>query len=101
MRLEGCVNTAIERASPDAAASFAVTALREELLVAIMMADGFASDYQQSAGALTKFLAAGGDSGLLAAATGAYSGFGSTIKATLTRTRIRLDELGEKSAVAR
>jgi hypothetical protein len=98
-RLETCVSNAIMRAMPDAAAAFAVDALREELLVAIMMADGFASDYQQSAATLTSFLSTGGDSALLAATTGAYSGFAETVKATLTRTRIRLDELVEKTAI--
>jgi hypothetical protein len=97
-RLESCVHNAIERAVPDAAASFAVTALREELLVAIMMADGFTSDYRGSADVLTRFLAAGGDA-TRDATSGSYSGFGEAVKATLTRTQIRLDELVERSAV--
>jgi hypothetical protein len=97
LRLGDCVGGAIDRATPDAGAAFTAGALREELLVAIMMAEGFSSDYQQSAPVISKFLAAGGDAALLGATSRAYSAFGDSIKATLTRVRLRLDELIDKS----
>jgi hypothetical protein len=100
-RLEPCVTAAIERAAPDAAAAFAAEALREELAVAIMMADGFGSDYRQAAPTMDRFLAAGDDPALQAATTGAFSGFGAVVRGTLVRVRTQVDDLVVKSKAAR
>jgi hypothetical protein len=96
-RLDACVEGAIEQASPDAAAAFAAGALREEIGVALTMADGFGVDYRQSAAALTQFLAAGGDAELLSATVRTYSGFGDAVRSRLVKVRTRTDDLIARS----
>jgi hypothetical protein len=100
-RLESCVASAIERATPDAAAATASQALREEVAVAIMMADGFGSDYRQASPTLNKFLTAGDDPGLQAATNGTFSAFGDVVKSALIRVRVQVDSLIEKSTAQR
>jgi hypothetical protein len=96
-RLEECVATAVERATPDAAARFAAGALAEEVAIGIMMADGFISDYKQSATVIDKVLASGGDASLRATTNSVFSRFGATMKSALERVRIACDQLIEKS----
>lgn len=99
VRLDSCVSSAIERATQDAGATLAAEALREEVIVAITMADGFASDYRQSSPVLGKFLTAGNDAALQAATARAFSGFGDSLRTTLVRVRLQVDELIDKSKV--
>ena len=97
-RLDLCVAGAVERAAPDAAAAFAAGILRAELAVAITMADGFTSDFGQSAAAMNQFLASG-DPARQAATNGAFSKFGPTVRGVLDRVRIAVDDLVAKSTV--
>lgn len=97
-RLDQCVVTATDRATPDAAAAFVAGALRQEIIVAINMADGFASDVRQSADVMNKFLTAGRDPALQAATNGALARFGTSVRATLDRVRLSVDRLVERSA---
>jgi hypothetical protein len=96
-RLDDCVESASRRAVPDAAAAFAATALREEVAVAIVMADGFASDFRQASDTLDRFLSQGTDEALRTSTNGVFSRFGPTIRARLDRVRLASDELIQKS----
>jgi hypothetical protein len=54
-RLVDCTQSAAGRATADAAAAYAAVAVSEEVDVAIMMAEGFTSDYQMVAARLSQF----------------------------------------------
>jgi len=96
-RLEECVSSAVERATPDAAARFAAGALTEEVAIGIMMADGFISDYKQSAAVIDKILATSDDASFRTTTNSVFSRFGATMKAALERVRLACDQLVEKS----
>jgi hypothetical protein len=96
-RLEQCVQTAVDRAVPDAAARYAAGALIEEVAIGMMMADGFVADYRLSAAALDRFLVTADDAALRSSTNSVFSKFGASVKATLERVRLAGDRLVEKS----
>ena len=97
-RLEACVSDAVDQARPDTGVAFAAGALREEVAVAIGMADGFAADYKQAATVMDRFLEATGDDALRRSTNGAFSRFGASVRGPLDQVRLRSDELVEKSS---
>lgn len=97
-RLVECTSGAARRATPDAGAAYTATAVREEIDVAIMMADGFTSDYQMVAARLTQFFAEATEPATKTIQVRPYSQFGGEVRSLLVRSRTAMDEVITRSS---
>ncbi len=98
-RLVECTSGAARRATPDAGASYTATAVREEIDVAITMADGFATDYQMLAARLIQFFAEASEPATKTIQIRPFSGFGDEIRSLLVRSRASIDQVIERSSM--
>lgn len=92
-RLEECLQDAAKRAVPDAGAALAAQAVREEIDAALMMAEGFVSDYEQVAAVMIRTFEAPADPAARLVAVKPFSTFGPTTRDALTRSRTLADRL--------
>lgn len=92
-RLEECLQDASRRAVPDAGAALAAQAVREEVDAAIMMAEGFISDYEQLAALMLRTFEAPADPAAQLVAVRPFSTFGSATRDALVRSRALADRL--------
>ena len=86
-RLEECLQGASRRAVPDAGAALAAQAVREEIDAAVMMAEGFISDYEELASLMLHTFEAPTEPAARLVAVRPFSTFGAAIRNTLIRSR--------------
>jgi hypothetical protein len=96
-RLGQCAEGAARRASPDAAAAYTARAVREEIDIALMMADGFRTDYQMVAAQLMPFFTESTDAAAKVAPVRNFNRFGDEIRESLARSRAAMDEVISRS----
>ena len=96
-RLKECTEGAARRATPDAGAAYTATAVREEIDVAIMMADGFTSDYQMLAARLMEFFNQSTEPSTKTVQTRPFNRFGDEIREMLVRSRAAIDTVVARS----
>ncbi len=96
-RLATCTEGVAQRAAPDAAAAFAALAVREEIDVAMRMADGFASDYQALAERLDQFFQQTNDPAAKGASIRGFARFADQLNVVLARSRTAISAVIESS----
>ncbi|MEQ1759049.1 MAG: hypothetical protein ABL986_12070 [Vicinamibacterales bacterium] len=99
-RLVECTEGAARRAAPDATASYTATAVREEIDVALMMAEGFTSDYQMMAARLMPFFGESTDPAAKLAPIRGIGRFGEQLRTLLQQSRTAIDMVMTRSRVA-
>lgn len=99
-RLVECTEGAARRAAPDAAAGYTASAIREEVDVALMMAEGFTSDYQMMAARLIPFFGESTDAAAKLAPIRGIGRFGDQLRSLLQRSRTAIDIVITRSRVA-
>jgi hypothetical protein len=99
-RLVECTEGAARRAAPDAGAAYTANAVREEIDVALMMAEGFASDYQMMAARLMTFFGESTDAAARVAPIRGIGRYGDELRSTLQRSRTAIDIVITRSRVA-
>jgi hypothetical protein len=92
-RLVDCTAGAARRAAPDAAAAYTASAVREEIEIATMMADGFSSDYQMLAARLTQFFGESTEPATKTIQIQPLSQFGDDIRSLLARSHRAIDQV--------
>jgi hypothetical protein len=96
-RLATCAEGLARRAAPDPAAAYAALAVREEIDVAIRMADGFASDYQALAERLDQFFQQASDPAAKSASFRGFARFADELSVALARSRTAISTAIESS----
>jgi hypothetical protein len=97
-RLSECTEGAARRATPDAASAYTATAVREEIDIALMMADGFRDDYQMVAARLMPFFTESTDAAARVAPIRNFNRFSEAIRASLVRSRTAVDQVITRSS---
>ncbi len=90
-RLMECTESAAKRATADVGSAFTAAAVREEIDIAIMMADGFTSDYQMLAARLMQFFGESTEPATKSVQTRPLTRFGDDVRAALVRSRTAID----------
>jgi hypothetical protein len=91
-RLGECTEGAARRAAPDPAAAYTALAVREEIDIALMMAEGFRTDYQMVAARLMPFFTESTDPAARVAPIRNFNRFSDAIRDSLMRSRAAIDQ---------